>query len=428
MNKEVFLIDLILSCLITPSVWLNGAVANPNVIRVTQNFSLIQEAIDAANPGDTIYVPSGIYHENVIIDKTLTLMGADKSTTIIDGDKTGSVVTITANNVRIRGFTIRNGLGEGILISGFNQSIISDNAIIFNSFDGIYLENSTGNTINNNIISNNTLEGEPAGGGIDLYYSNTNTISNNTITFQERGIWAESSNNNIIYGNTILKNNVGVDLYLCSNNVFYHNNFINNTYLQVDSYECFSTWDNGYPSGGNYWSDYNGTDSYTGPNQNQTGSDDIGDTPYVIDENNVDGFPLMSQYGNVTEDITPPTISITSPINGSEVKSSTVTVSWTGADNGLGISHYEIRLDGGSWIPVGTNTTHTFTTLGDGRHTIDVKAVDKAENSKQDTVQFTVNTSPLFGPGYVEEAAITATIIIAVLGTVGYFLKIRKKK
>jgi hypothetical protein len=56
--------------------------------------------------------------------------------------------------------------------------------------------------------------------------------------------------------------------------------------------------DNGYPSGGNYWSDYNGTDMYHGPYQNQTGSDGIGDTPYVIDANNTDNYPLMGSFSS----------------------------------------------------------------------------------------------------------------------------------
>jgi len=58
-------------------------------------------------------------------------------------------------------------------------------------------------------------------------------------------------------------------------------------------------WDNGYPSGGNYWSDYNGTDLYCGPHQNETGSDGIGDKPYMIDGNNTDRYPLIYPHGYV---------------------------------------------------------------------------------------------------------------------------------
>jgi hypothetical protein len=62
-----------------------------------------------------------------------------------------------------------------------------------------------------------------------------------------------------------------------------------------NSYACI--WDNGYPDGGNYWSDYTGTDVYSGAGQNMPGSDGIGDTPYVIDAHNRDNYPLMGAPG-----------------------------------------------------------------------------------------------------------------------------------
>ena len=57
-----------------------------------------------------------------------------------------------------------------------------------------------------------------------------------------------------------------------------------------------NTWDNGYPSGGNYWSDYTDVDQYSGPSQNITGSDGIWDHPYVIDENNKDNYPIVPEF------------------------------------------------------------------------------------------------------------------------------------
>jgi len=125
-------------------------------------------------------------------------------------------------------------------------------------------------------------------------------------------------------------------------------------------------------------------------------------------------------------DKTTPTMTITSPSPSYEIKSSNVSVTWTGSDEFSGISHYEIRLDGGSWTSVGTNTTYTFTGLSDGSHMVDIKAVDKAGNTNQDTVNFIINTSPLFGPGYIEEIAITASIILLALGITLYLFKIKK--
>jgi len=78
---------------------------------------------------------------------------------------------------------------------------------------------------------------------------------------------------------------------------------VNNTDQIVDSYwenpshpQSINVWDDGYPSGGNYWSDHNDTDVYSGPHQNETGPDGISDIPYEIDRDNVDYYPLMSSY------------------------------------------------------------------------------------------------------------------------------------
>ena len=97
-----------------------------------------------------------------------------------------------------------------------------------------------------------------------------------------------------VVGNYIVNNSYGIMLvYGSSNNKIFHNNFINNAYQAYDSFN--NTWDDGYPSGGNYWSDYAGTDVKSGFYQNEAGSDGIGDMPYTIDANNTDHYPLMAQ-------------------------------------------------------------------------------------------------------------------------------------
>jgi len=77
--------------------------------------------------------------------------------------------------------------------------------------------------------------------------------------------------------------------------LFCHNDFIEND-KQVMDKEHANVWDDGYPSGGNYWSDYDGVDLYSGPYQNEAGSDGIGDTPYVIDDVNQDRYPLTMTH------------------------------------------------------------------------------------------------------------------------------------
>jgi parallel beta-helix repeat protein len=108
------------------------------------------------------------------------------------------------------------------------------------------------------------------------------------------GIFLDDAVNNTIFRNNIAKNYYGVSQ--STGNIIYHNNFINNT-QQVLLPESFNTaWDDGYPSGGNYWSDYVGVDVKSGPGQDLPGSDGIGDTPYIIDADNRDRYPLMRPW------------------------------------------------------------------------------------------------------------------------------------
>jgi parallel beta-helix repeat protein len=110
------------------------------------------------------------------------------------------------------------------------------------------------------------------------------------------GIWLGDDANCTISSNNIVESiGAAVVIVDASNNAFFHNNFINNTEELQNWYGGFiNTWDDGYPSGGNYWSSYAGFDTKNGPSQDLPGSDGIGDQPYELDADNVDQYPLMS--------------------------------------------------------------------------------------------------------------------------------------
>ena len=327
------------------------------------DFHKIQDAINVANPGDTIFVRNGTYEENLIVNKNnLIIVGEDKVKTIIQVYE-GTPVTITANRVVFRFFTVygfggyypacainmenanycnitNNFVGSNIIRLGYSSNNVLSRNYLFSS--GFFLESSSNNSMFGNYIysendrcinllnsSMNTIYGNNLTGSLGSLGiltqqgSSFNIISDNNITGVGAGIQSDHCSNNIIfsnylktgyytygvaislshtfysriYCNTIIGKlvNCGIHSSHCSNNILYHNNFINNTY-QVQSYNSTNVWDDGYPSGGNYWSDYNGTDLYLGPYQNETGSDGIGDTPYIIDENNTDRYPLMNPW------------------------------------------------------------------------------------------------------------------------------------
>jgi parallel beta-helix repeat protein len=142
---------------------------------------------------------------------------------------------------------------------------------------------------------------------VQLWKTNNTTIIGNNLTNNWRGISVSCSLNNYIIGNNIKNDNYGIWLEYSSNNIIYHNNFLNNVHHVYDRswyhpsiLPSVNVWDSGYPFGGNYWSNYTGVDYYSGPYQNISGSDGIGDTSYVIDENNTDRYPLMGPFGGLT--------------------------------------------------------------------------------------------------------------------------------
>jgi parallel beta-helix repeat protein len=264
----------------------------------------IQKAIDSAQTGDVIFVHKGTYAQQLFLNKSLTLIGEDPNTTIVEG-----VHVHKAGGVKISGFTIRRSIHgidlddcdnttvNGNIVTGNRQYgiflvnsrniIISGNTILDNGDRGVYLRYSSYNTVSNNTVS---VHDEY---GIFLFHSDDNVVSDNTVSNNGYGFYLDSSRVNNIFANTITNNDLGI-VSITSSNYIFHNNFINNT-IQVTGLVSSNIWDNGYPSGGNYWSDYTDLDQYSGPLQNETGSDGIWDHPYIIYKNHQDTYPLTEE-------------------------------------------------------------------------------------------------------------------------------------
>lgn len=241
----------------------------------------------------------------------ISLSDSSNNNTIAENNVRGNhfgIHLFRSSNNRVAENNITNN-SEGIIVSGdslgqsINNTIIENNAI--NNDKGIVLlNNSSNSSVIKNIIAHNSQ-------GISIEISSGNyIIGNNVTTSREVGLRISESSNNVIAENNVAENNIygyslGIRLSLSSGNRIHHNNFINNSRQASTFNSTLNLWDDGYPSGGNYWSDYTGADLYSGPYQNMTGSDGLGDTPYIIDADNRDRYPLMKPY---VEDKTPPSI------------------------------------------------------------------------------------------------------------------------
>ena len=190
----------------------------------------------------------------------------------------------SSSNNHVTGNTASGGY-YGIYLYDSSNNTVSGNTASSNGDEGIYLDSSSNNAITGNNASNNQ-DGIFVG-----YLSNNNTVSGNTASSNgDEGIYLDYSSNNTVTGNTVSNNQYGIYLQESNNNAIFHNNFMNNTqqvYNYSPSYANF--WDDGYPSGGNYWSNYTGVD---------LDHDGIGDTEHVIDANNKDNYPLMGMFSD----------------------------------------------------------------------------------------------------------------------------------
>ena len=269
------MLTLLLVSMLTLALNIQPIKAEPTTIIVPDDYEKIQWAIGNASDGDTIFVRAGTYYEHVAINKSISLIGESKYNTILDGNGTGTVMDITANNVSISGFTIQNSAKPEL--------------------HGIRVYSSSGINISGNIITNN---------GVGIYtggsYYTPNFITSNIISNNWEGICLSNYGYTVLTNNTISHNTRGITLYAWMGVLprIFHNNFINNG-IQGYCVAAYALWDDGYPSGGNYWSDHNPPDIYGGTYQNETGRDKIGDIPYVIDGDNTDRYPLIYPYGRV---------------------------------------------------------------------------------------------------------------------------------
>lgn len=341
--------------LISQYGWIDSKAKNVNekhyegkiiTVGTLEGYSNIQDAINNASEGDTIYVYPGVYYENIFIGKKINLVGEHPSTTIIDGSKGMwpikiDVIEIASGGVSICNFTIRNSIGDGAGIEVWEH----------------YSEQK----ITNCIFSNNRY-------GIRFPPSSRNYVSNCTFYNNDYGIWLQCC--------------CGVT---CANSIFYHNNFINNSVQAYDQGE--NIWNK--DGMGNYWSDYKGIDK---------DGDGIGDKPYNISGgDNKDNYPFLYPI-----DILPPLVNLIFP-KGGEYLAGNVTIKWNVTEDVDDNPKIDIkyRNDSSVWQDLVTGLSNSgeykwdTTSLPTGNYSIKITATDASGNRKSDVSDiFTIIAPP----------------------------------
>ena len=194
-------------------------------------FPSIQNAVDHAQSGDVIEVRGGVYSENLLIDKRVSLIGIDHP--VVHGKGSGSVVVITADSCMFRGFRLEHSGSDlqsedsGILLKS-NNNVIEQNDLA-DVLYGIYFYRSQGNSIRRNTIQGRRdLEAGERGAGLHLWDSPNNTIEDNKISYMRDGMYIQSCNGNQIRRNHVSNLRYGLHYMFSDRNIFEDNFFENN--------------------------------------------------------------------------------------------------------------------------------------------------------------------------------------------------------
>jgi parallel beta-helix repeat protein len=351
----------------------------------------------------------------------------------LTGDMVGSITVMRSNMTFDGNGHSLTALGAGHGVEGLSvgcnyyssppvltgaSNVTVKNLAVKGSVFGISLVETTNALVFNNTISETrNIDWQPTA-GIRVSGGGSNIITGNNLINNQVGIYFLETQNNLIIGNNIENSSApatggyGIVFWGASNNIIYHNSFINN---KVQAYDdsfnspfSINTWDNGYPNGGNYWSDYQ--TKY--PDAAEIGNSRIGNTAYVIDSKNQDRYPLMEPFTT-----TPPQITLLSPVNQAYNESSVDLVFTT--DEAVNWTAYS--LDGKQNVTITGNST--ITGIPNGSHTFIVYANDTFGNmGTSEILTFTIAVPETF-PTLLAAASLGVVVLAVGIGLFWYFKK-----
>ena len=367
----------------------------------------------------------------------------------VDGGAIGQLIIVNCPNATVENTQIDNtSIAVAVTLSE-NASIV--NNTISDSFGGIGVGRSPGSTLSSNEIHNTKVAigcGHSSNVTIERNELHSNEfyatfsdssddllIQNNSLQMNLVGVAEEAGSERMtIRGNTIQDNEYGILAYTEQGLHVNHNDFINNSVQVYQMNGTGDSWDDGYPSGGNYWSDYAGTDNCSGPNQDGCPDPDgIGDTLYSVDNNSQDRYPFMEPL-HVEEEPpgnSPPECEIEHPVEGTRMHG-THAIEGTAHDEDGEVVMVEIRIDDGSWIHV-EGTTHwsyewDTTNVSNGEYTIYARSYDGEDHSEEVNITVDVHNPTEEEMMYGEIFFWTAVVLVVIIALVGLGLELRRRK
>jgi len=372
------------------------------------------------------YSSNNSIHENHITanNKCGIELVSSNNNGMVENDITNNdygIVLSNSNNTSVVGNNITANTRSGILLGHSSNNMLRSNNMANNKYNLDVKGESLSHFVND-VDASNTVNGKPVyywineadravpldAGYVALINCTRLIVQNLNLTNNAQGILLAFTTNSTIAKNNIENNWHGIWLNYSSNNKFYHNNLINNAkqvYIGTSGYANF--WDLGYPSGGNYWSDYTSVDLFSGLYQIDPNGDGIGDMPYIIDSDNRDRYPLMS----IVDTIKPVA---NAGSDQTVYVGENVTFNANLSNDNFGIISYDWYFGDGT-TGTGVITTHQYNKTGTFTVTLTVK--DAEGNSDTDTISIIVlapsERLPLWviGVGTVAAIVIGATIL-----------------
>jgi parallel beta-helix repeat protein len=363
-------------------------------------------------PAKAQLVTITINPDGSVTPSTANITTSDNVTYTFTGNNYLPIV-VNRSNIIIngRGYTLQAFGETAFYLLGLSNVTITNTTITSSNY-GIELESSSGIVLSGNKVIENNI-------GIYIHNSSDNVLSANTATenFYEGIDLYDYSHNNVLSGNNVTANSdYGILLYYSSGNRIFHNDFLNNA-QQVAVLSSNNTWDDGYPSGGNYWSNYR----TTYPNAAEIDSSGIWNKSYVINAQNNDSYPLMGPFhtfdvgtwGGIAYSVD--TVSNSTITNLSfNQPAKTLTFNVTGPSGTMGFCRVAIPLSlmSGVWTVTVNGAPVSYSTATDANYTY----IYFTYHHSTETVQI-ISTSviPEFQPSMLLPLFMIITLIGAII-------------